>query len=129
VPFKLGFLQGYLVNHPDVVQQALESEAWPPLTRGRMDAIKYWYAGGLATKTGPVHHRLRDRMWIPNLADPAILTRGIEEATRWGDQWRDGGTIEAYEDLRRLALCGSRLARRRRFRRPLGLFARGMGCR
>ena len=42
-------------------------------------------------------------MWIPNLADPAILTAGIEEATRWPEQWTDGGTIEAYEDLRRLA--------------------------
>jgi cytochrome P450 len=103
VPFKLGALQGYLVNHPDIVEQALESEEWPPLARGRMDAIKHWYEGGLATKTGPVHHRHRDRMWIPNLADPRILERGIEEATRWPDHWRDGGTIEAYEDLRRLA--------------------------
>src|SRR3954454_3399530 len=103
VPFKLGSLQGYLVNHPDIVQQALESEEWPPLARGRMDAIKYWYEGGLAVKTGPVHHSHRDRMWIPNLAAPAILERGIEEATRWPSQWQDGGTIEAYEDLGRLA--------------------------
>ena len=73
MPFKLGMLQGYLVNHPDIVQQGLESEEWPPLARGRMDYIKYWYEGGLATKTGPVHDQHRDRMWIPNLADPAIL--------------------------------------------------------
>ena len=103
VPFKLGNLQGYLVNHPDIVQEGLESEQWPPLARGRMDYIKYWYEGGLATKTGPVHDQHRDRMWIPNLADPSILEKGIEEAQRWPDQWRDGGTIEAYEDLRRLA--------------------------
>ena len=43
VPFKLGALQGYLVNHPDIVQEGLESEQWPPLARGRMDNIKYWY--------------------------------------------------------------------------------------
>ena len=103
VPFKLGMLQGYLANHPDIVQAGLESEQWPPLARGRMDYIKYWYEGGLATKTGPVHDLHRDRMWIPNLADPAILERGIEEAVRWPEQWRDGGTIEAYEDLRRMA--------------------------
>jgi hypothetical protein len=76
VPFKLGTLQGYLVNHPDIVQQGLESEEWPPLARGRMDYIKYWYEGGLATKTGPVHDRHRDKMWIPSLADPGILERG-----------------------------------------------------
>ena len=103
VPFKLGGLQGYLVNHPDIVKEGLESEQWPPLARGRMDNIKHWYEGGLATKTGALHHRLRDHMWIPNVAHPAILERGIEEATSWTQQWTDGGTIEAYEDLRRLA--------------------------
>jgi cytochrome P450 len=103
VPFKLGVLRGYLVNHPEIVREGLESEQWPPLARGRMDNIKHWYEGGLATKTGTLHHSLRDKMWIPNLADPVILTRGIEEATLWTDHWRDGGTIEAYQDLRRLA--------------------------
>ena len=103
VPFGLGMLDGYLLNHPDVVEQALKSEEWPPLARGRMDAIRHWYEGGLAVKTGPVHHAHRDRMWLPGLADPAILGVAVESAGRWASGWRDGATIEAYEDLRRLA--------------------------
>src|SRR6478752_1566141 len=134
VPFKLGALQGYLVNHPDIVQEGLESEQWPPLDRGRMDNIKHWYEGGLATKTGSLHHRLRDQMWIPNVAHPEILERGIEEATSWTRQWTDGGTIEAYEDLRRLAYgIGWRLPtpeglRGRRLRRELDAAIDGLAA-
>ena len=120
VPFKLGFLKGWLANHPDVVEEGLESEAWPPLARGRMSSLIHWYEGGLAVKTGPSHHAHRDQMWLPGIDDPGILATGIEDAADWADRWQDGGTIEAYEDLRRLAygigwraLSGERLHERR----------------
>ena len=48
----------------------LGSEDWPPLSRGRMMALDKWYGGGLILTEGAEHHRQRDELWKPVLADP-----------------------------------------------------------
>jgi cytochrome P450 len=117
--FHLGSLPCYMVNDLDYIKTALHSHAWPPITRGRMDFIRDWYEGGLATYTGELHNKHRDQMWLPVMTDPWLLETAVSEADEWQKSWKEGGSIEAYEELRKMtyAICwrvltGERLADR-----------------
>ena len=69
----------------------LESEDWPPLSRGRMMALDKWYGGGLILTEGAEHHRQRDELWKPVLADPAAAAgRAVARAARRADSWTGG---------------------------------------
>ena len=102
VPFSLGSLQCYMAKDPAYIAEALHSQAWPPLTRGRMAHIKDWYEGGLAVETGERHACFRDEMWLPVMKDPWLLETAVAEAVRWTDGWKDGQPIEAYEEFRKM---------------------------
>ena len=84
----------------------LESEDWPPLSRGRMMALDKWYGGGLILTEGAEHHRQRDELWKPVLADPAAAAgRAVSRAGRRADSWTEGAPIELFTELR--SLCWS----------------------
>ena len=84
----------------------LESEDWPPLSRGRMMALDKWYGGGLILTEGAEHHRQRDELWKPVLADPsAAAGRAVARAARRADSWKEGAPIELFTELR--SLCWS----------------------
>ncbi len=119
VPFKLGSLQCYMVKDVAYIKEALHSQAWPPITRGRMEHIKDWYEGGLAVYSGEKHNGHRDEMWLPVMKDPALLETAVAEAVKWTDGWKEGQPIEAYEEFRRMtyticwrAITGEDLASR-----------------
>jgi cytochrome P450 len=104
VPFTLGNLHCHLLTRPEHVKQVLESEEWPPLSRGRMMALDHWYGGGLILTEGPEHHRQRDELWKPVLADPAAAAgTAVARAARRADSWAEGAPIELFTELRSLS--------------------------
>jgi cytochrome P450 len=103
VPFTLGNLHCHLLKRPEHVELVLESEDWPPLSRGRMMALDNWYGGGLILTEGPEHHRQRDVLWKPVLSDPtAAADRAVARAARRADSWKEGEPIELFTELRSL---------------------------
>jgi cytochrome P450 len=106
VPFTLGNLHCHLLKRPADIEAVLESEDWPPLSRGRIMALDRWYGGGLILTEGPEHHRQRDELWKPVLADPsAAAGRAVARAGRRADSWTEGAPIELFAELR--SLCWS----------------------
>jgi cytochrome P450 len=103
VPFTLGNLHCHLLKRPEHVELVLQSEDWPPLSRGRMMALDNWYGGGLILTEGPEHHRQRDTLWKPVLGDPAAAAgRAVARAARRADSWQEGEPIELFTELRSL---------------------------
>jgi cytochrome P450 len=103
VPFTLGNLHCHLLTKPEHVKQVLESEDWPPLSRGRMMSLDRWYGGGLILTEGAEHHRQRDELWKPVLADPAAAAdTAVARAARRADSWGGGEPIELFTELRSL---------------------------
>ena len=106
VPFTLGSLHCHLLKRPEHVKLVLESEDWPPLSRGRMMALDKWYGGGLILTEGAEHHRQRDELWKPVLGDPeAAPGPAVSRAARRADSWQEGEPIELFTELR--SLCWS----------------------
>ncbi len=106
VPFTLGNMHCHLLTRPEHIKQVLESEDWPPLSRGRMMALDRWYGGGLILTEGAEHHRQRDELWKPVLADPAAAAgTAVTRAARRADSWTEGAPIELFTELR--SLCWS----------------------
>jgi cytochrome P450 len=103
VPFTLGNLHCHLLTRPEHVKQVLDSEEWPPLSRGRMMSLDRWYGGGLILTEGAEHHRQRDELWKPVLADPAAAAgTAVARAARRADSWTEGEPIEVFTELRSL---------------------------
>ena len=71
-----------------------------------MMALDKWYGGGLILTEGAEHHRQRDELWKPVLADPAAAAgRAVARAARRADSWTEGEPIELFTELR--SLCWS----------------------
>jgi cytochrome P450 len=87
VSTRLGSETVHLLRNPQLIKAALENEDWPPLSRGRLMALDKWYSGGLILTEGAEHHRQRDQLWKPLLADPRVLDVAIERTERWLDTW------------------------------------------
>jgi cytochrome P450 len=105
VPFTLGTVDGHLLTRPEHIRIALESEDWPPLSRGRLAALTKWYSGGLILTEGVEHHRQRDVLWAPLVADRAILEVAVARTASRADSWAEGEPFEVFSELR--GLCWS----------------------
>src|SRR3954453_19637909 len=94
VPFTLGNLHCHLLRRPEHIELVLDSEDWPPLSRGRMMALDKWYGGGLIRPEGADPPRQRNDRWKPVLADPAAAAgRAVSRAARRANSWKDGEPI------------------------------------
>lgn len=105
VPFTLGTVEGHLLTRPEDIRFALESEDWPPLSRGRLAALTKWYSGGLILTEGAEHHRQRDGLWKPLVDDQAILEIAVARTEHRAGSWSEGQPFEVFTELR--ALCWS----------------------
>jgi cytochrome P450 len=103
VPFLLGSLPCTLVTKPEYIRQGLLNEDWPPITRGRLVNLKKWYLGGLFVNIGGEHHRQRDDIWAPILADPVVPKLAAEITDDWTGKWADGQTCNIFRELRALS--------------------------
>jgi cytochrome P450 len=102
VPFKLGNLTVHLVTKPELLALAMHNEDWPPISRGRLMGLAKWYTEGLFLSYGPEHHRQRDELWKPLLADPLIPELAVRRTAARADSWTEGSSIELYTELRSL---------------------------
>jgi cytochrome P450 len=105
VPFALGNVHCHLLKRPEHLKLALETEDWPPISRGRLMVLDKWYGGGLILTEGAEHHRQRDDLWKPLLADPATADIAVARAARRADSWVQGAPVELFSELR--SLCWS----------------------
>jgi cytochrome P450 len=105
VDFALGNVRCHLLKRPEHIKQVLDSEDWPPISRGRLMALDRWYGGGLILTEGAEHHRQRDELWKPLLADPAPARIAVSRAARRAESWMEGEPIELFGELR--SLCWS----------------------
>ena len=103
VPFQLGSLPCTLVTKPELIKQGLLNEDWPPISRGRLVNISNWFKGGLFVNAGEEHHRQRDEIWQPILADPSVPEIAAQVADDWVDGWEEGGSFDLFREAR--ALC------------------------
>jgi cytochrome P450 len=102
VSTRLGNQVCHLLRAPELIRAALVNEDWPPLSRGRMMGVDRWYSGGLILTAGEEHHRQRDELWKPLLADTtAMLAIATERTERWAATW-DGGPVELFGGFRDL---------------------------
>jgi cytochrome P450 len=105
VPFLLGGLPCTLVTKPEYIRQGLMNEDWPPISRGRLVNLKKWYLGGLFVNIGQEHHRQRDDIWLPILADPIVPRLAREMTADWAGKWTDGKTCDIFTELRALSFA------------------------
>jgi pentalenene oxygenase len=102
VSTRLGSQVCHLVRAPELVKAVLLDERWPPLSRGRLMGLDKWYSGGLILTEGAEHHRQRDQLWKPLLAEPAGPEIAVARAAAWADTWTEGQTIELFGEFREL---------------------------
>jgi cyclooctat-9-en-7-ol 5-monooxygenase len=84
---RLGSETVHLVRAPELISAVLADERWPPLSRGRLMGLDKWYSGGLILTEGAEHHRQRDDLWKPLLADPRTLEVARVRTDAWLDTW------------------------------------------
>jgi cytochrome P450 len=84
---RLGNQTVHLVRKPELIEEALVNEDWPPISRGRLMGLDKWYSGGLILTEGAEHHRQRDDLWKPLLSDPRTLEVAKARTERWLDTW------------------------------------------
>src|SRR4051812_25231447 len=96
---RLGSQSVHLVRKPELIRAALVNEDWPPISRGRLMGLDKWYSGGLILTEGAEHHRQRDDLWKPLLADPRTLEVARERTERWLDSWTNA-PIELFSAFR-----------------------------
>jgi cytochrome P450 len=102
VSARLGSQVCHLVRKPELIRAALVNEDWPPIHRGRLMGLDKWYSGGLILTEGEEHHRQRDKLWKPLLADARTPAVAVARTEAWADSWRDGHTIELFGEFRDL---------------------------
>jgi cytochrome P450 len=68
-------------------------------------ALDKWYGGGLILTEGAEHHRQRDELWKPVLADAASPAIAVARAARRARSWQEGAPVELFSELR--SLCWS----------------------
>ena len=96
---RLGSQTVHLVRNPELIKAALVNEDWPPISRGRLMGLDKWYSGGLILTEGAEHHRQRDELWKPLLADPRTLEVARQRTERWLDTWTNA-PIELFSAFR-----------------------------
>ncbi len=104
VSLRFGLKTVYLVNHPDLVEQVLQSRNFVKHYALKMNRLLL--GDGLLTSDGDFWLRQR------RLVQPAFLRERVasyassmvERTERLADVWQDGATRDVYADMRQLAL-------------------------
>jgi cytochrome P450 len=102
VSVRLGSQTCHVLRRPELVKAALVNEDWPPLSRGRLMGLDKWYSGGLILTEGEEHHRQRDTLWKPLLADGGGPEIAVARASAWADSWSEGQVVELFGEFRDL---------------------------
>jgi cytochrome P450 len=107
VHFKLGPQDIYLLNHPDYVRDVLVTNNRNFVKSRGLEMAKKFLGESLLTSEGEFHRRQR------RLAQPAFHRQRINayanvmtgHAARTRERWRDGETLEVWQEMMRLTLA------------------------
>ncbi|HEV7903981.1 MAG TPA: cytochrome P450 [Pyrinomonadaceae bacterium] len=107
VPFRMGPQHVLLLNHPELVKDALVTRA-DCFHKGRaLQRSKRLLGEGLLTSEGE-HHRRQRRLAQPAFHRKRIESYGaamVEYAARDSFRWRDGQTLDISHEMMRLTLA------------------------
>ena len=107
VPFRMGPQHVLLLNHPDLVRDALVTRA-DYFHKGRaLQRSKRLLGEGLLTSEGE-HHRRQRRLAQPAFHRKRIESYGavmVDYAARDSARWRDGETLDISHEMMRLTLA------------------------
>ncbi len=96
----------YLLNHPDLVREMLVTGSRDFMKGPTMQAAKLVLGESLLTSEGEAHMRSR-RLVQPIFHHERIAGYGetmVEHALRTSDRWRDGGTLDVFQEMGALTL-------------------------
>ena len=107
VHFKLGPQDIYLLNHPDYIRDVLVTHNRNFVKSRGLELAKKFLGESLLTSEGEFHRRQR------RLAQPAFHRQRInayanvmtEHAVRTRERWRDGQTLDMWQEMMRLTLA------------------------
>ncbi len=104
--FRLGAQDFYLLNHPDYAREVFVTRQ-EQFHKGRaLERAKYLFGEGLLTSEGEYHRRQR-RLVLPAFHRQRLAAYGATAANyaaRLSDEWRDGQSVDAAREMRRLTL-------------------------
>jgi cytochrome P450 len=107
VPFRMGPQHVLLLNHPDLVRDALVTHA-DYFHKGRaLQRSKRLLGEGLLTSEGE-HHRRQRRLAQPAFHRKRVESYGavmVEYAARARDRWHEGETLDLTHEMMRLTLA------------------------
>jgi cytochrome P450 len=106
VHFKMGPQDLYLLNHPDFIRDVLVTHNRNFVKSRGLEMAKKFLGESLLTSEGDFHRRQR------RLAQPAFHRQRInayaeamtDHATRTRERWRDGETLDIWQEMMRLTL-------------------------
>ncbi|MEO7144651.1 MAG: cytochrome P450 [Bryobacteraceae bacterium] len=107
VYFRLGPQHIYLLNHPDYVKEVLVTQQSKFIKSRILQRSKILLGEGLLTSEGDLHLRQR-RLVQPAFHRDRLAGYGatmIACATRAGDRWRPGETLDVAHEMTRLTLA------------------------
>lgn len=107
VHFKLGPQDIYLLNHPDYIRDVLVTHNRNFVKSRGLEMAKKFLGESLLTSEGEFHRRQR------RLAQPAFHRQRInayaevmiDHAVRTRERWRDGETVDMWQEMMRLTLA------------------------
>lgn len=107
VPFRLGPQRALLLNHPDLIKDALVTRA-DYFHKGRaLQRSKRLLGEGLLTSEGE-HHRRQRRLAQPAFHRKRIESYGaamVDYAARDSARWQEGETLDVAHEMMRLTLA------------------------
>jgi cytochrome P450 len=106
VRFKMGPLDLYLVNEPEIIKDVLVTNNKNFVKSRGLEMAKRFLGEGMLTSEGEFHRRQR------RLAQPAFHRQRIasyarvmtEYAARLADEWQPGATVDMSQEMMRLTL-------------------------
>lgn len=104
VHFMFGSQHFYLINHPDYIQDVLETHHRNFIKRR---GLKPLLGNGLLTSEGEFHRRQRRRIQ-PAFHPQRFARYGAvmtDYASRMRDGWKDGATLDIAQEMRQLTLA------------------------
>jgi cytochrome P450 len=104
--FRLGQQQTYLVNHPDLIREVLQTQARRFVKSKSTERIKVVLGEGLLTSEGEFHLRQR-RLAQPAFYQPRLASYAAvmsEEAERACAGWRPGQSVSVDQTMMALTL-------------------------
>ncbi len=105
--FKLGPRNTFLLNHPDLIKDVLVTHHRNFLKSRALERAKLVLGDGLLTSEKEVHLRQR-RIIQPAFHQNRIANHGkviVEYASRMGEQWQDGKTVDINNEMMRLTMA------------------------